>query len=182
MFEGKKIVVGVCGSISAYITAEVVDWLKKNGAEVHVVMTEAATKFVTALTFQTLSGRPAAVNDYETGEEWYIPHITAAKDADLMLVMPATATTMSKVAYGMADNMVTATILAVTCPVYFAPTMNTNMYEKKTTQRNLMTLKELGYHIIEPDEGTMICGATGRGRMQTAEYLKNYIENVVQNL
>lgn len=179
MFKGKKIVFGVCGSVSAYVSAELVDWLKKNQAEVHVVMTENAAKFVTPLTFQTLSGRPAAVDAFATGGDWHIPHISAAKDADLMLVIPATATSIAKVAVGIADNVLTATVLAADCPVYFAPTMNTHMYEKKITQKNISALEEMGYHIIEPAEGTMICGITGKGKMQAADYLKEYISKII---
>ncbi len=179
MFEGKKIVVGVCGSVSAYVTAEIVDWLKKNNANVHVIMTENAAKFVTPLTFQTVSGHHVAIDDYAVGEEWKIPHIEAASIADVIFILPATATTMAKVANGVADNMVTSTVLASTCPVYFAPTMNTNMYEKPITQRNIKALQDMGYHIIEPAEGTMICGATGRGKMQSADYLKEYIQKVI---
>lgn len=179
MFTNKKVLICVCGSVSAYVTAEIVDWLKKNNAYVQVAMTKSATKFVTPLTFQTVSGHPVAINIFATGQEWQIPHIQIAKEVDLIIVLPATATTMAKVVNGLADNIVTAAILAATCPVYFAPTMNSNMYEKVITKKNIETLQAMGYHIIEPAEGTMICGITGQGKMHSAEYLKKYIQNII---
>lgn len=176
----KKVLLAVCGSVSAYVAVEVADYLKKNGADVHVLMTENACRFVTPLTFQAVSGRPVACDLYVLGDTWKIPHIDLTQQADLMLVLPATATTLAKVASGMADNVVTASVLSSECPVYFAPTMNIKMYANQATQKNLKRLRELGYHIIEPAEGKMICGATGPGKMQSAEYLCRYVKELLE--
>lgn len=180
MFEKKKVLVAVCGSVSAYISVEVVDYLKKNGADVHVLMTETATKFIRPLTFQTVSGNPVAVDNYALGNEWNIPHIDVTTGADYLFVLPATATTMAKVACGFADNVVTAAVLSAACPVYFAPTMNVRMYAKSVTEENMRKLEHMGYKIIEPAEGQMICGAVGPGKMQTATYLCHYLEDVIK--
>jgi phosphopantothenoylcysteine decarboxylase/phosphopantothenate--cysteine ligase len=178
-FRGKKIVIAVCGSVSAYVACEVVDYLTKQEADVQVLMTENATKFVSELTFKTLSHKPVVCDLHTLSEAFHIPHIDVTAEADYIFVLPATATTMAKVAQGMADNPVTASILSASCPVYFAPTMNVKMYAKAATQNNLTKLKEMGYHIIEPAEGKMICGAVGPGKMQSAEYLCAYISDIV---
>lgn len=179
MFNGKKILVAVCGSVSAYISVELVDYLTKNGAEVHVLMTETAGKFIQPLTFETVSGRPVAYDNYVLGNEWSIPHIDLTSEADFVFVLPATATTLAKAACGIADNVVTAAILSADCPVYFAPTMNVKMFGKTVTQDNINRLISMGYHIIEPAEGRMICGAVGPGKMQSATYLCDYVTKIV---
>ena len=124
MFSGKKIVLGITGGIAAYKATDIVSWLAKNGAEVHVVMTENATKIVTPLTLQTLSKRPVVVDEFATGFGWQVVHITLVENADLFAVIPATANFMAKVAHGIADDAMTSAVLAATCPKLIAPAMN----------------------------------------------------------
>lgn len=180
MLKGKKVVVGVCGSISAHLAVDVVKWLVIQNADVQVIMTPNAKKFVTPFTFQVCSHNVVAIDDYEIGDDWHIAHLDVVKDADLVLVFPCTANTMGKVCAGIDDNVLTSAILAATCPVYFAPSMNTNMYENKTTQRNMKELENLGYHVIESDEGDLMCGAHGRGKVHTAQCIEDYIASIFE--
>ena len=177
-----KIIVAVCGSISAYVACELVDALHKGGEDVHVIMTPTAARFVTPLSFQVLSDHPVAIDNYALGEPWHIPHIQLSRDADALFIVPATATTMAKIAAGMADNVLTAAVLSARCPIYFAPSMNVNMYENPVTQSNIQKLCERGMHLIEPATGKMICGATGRGKMLSAETLKAIVWDIIARL
>ena len=162
---GRHIVMGVTGSIAAYKAVEVVSRLRKLGAEVHVIMTRAAREFVTETTFREISGQPVAGDMWAPVHAFQVEHIALAKLADLVLVAPATAHVLAKAVHGLADDMLSTTLLATRAPVFFAPAMNTNMYENVATQENLQTLRKRGCHIIEPDSGHLACGTSGKGRL-----------------
>ena len=164
----RKIVLGVTGSIAAYKAAELVRLFVKNGDEVHVVMTPAACQFVTPLTFQTLSRNPVEVEQFAPPAQWMPEHISLADCADLVVIAPATANTIAKIRYGIADNLLTATVLATKAPIVVAPVMNTGMLENPVTQENIAALKARGVKIVDPDSGERACGATGKGRMPEA--------------
>ncbi len=165
MLSGKCVVVGVCGGIAAYKAAEVVSRLKKLGADVRVVMTEAAQQFVSRLTFQTLSQNLVASDMFEPPSSWDVAHVALAARADVFLVVPATANTIAKIACGMADNMLTCVALATKAPILIAPAMNSGMYDNPATQQNLAVLQGRGCRIIAPDDGFLACGAQGQGRL-----------------
>lgn len=161
----RKIVLGVTGSIAAYKAAELVRLFVKNGDDVHVVMTPSACAFVTPLTFQTLSKNPVGVESFAPPVEWKPEHISLADSADLVVIAPATANTIAKIRYGLADNLLTATVLATKAPLVLAPVMNTGMLENPVTQENLASLKARGVTIVDPDSGELACGTSGKGRM-----------------
>lgn len=165
MLQGKKILLGVTGGIAAYKAVEVVSRLRKAGAEVRVVMTREATEFVTELTFREISGNPVAVDMWAPVQHWNVAHIALAEWAEAVLVAPATANIITKAALGVADDMLSTTLLAVTAPVFFAPAMNSNMYAHPATQKNLDILVKRGLHIIPPGTGKLACGAEGPGRL-----------------
>lgn len=165
MLKGKTVVVGVCGGIAAYKVVDVVSRLKKLEADVDVIMTAHAQKFVTPLTFRSISHRPVITDMFEEPEQWDIQHISLAKKADLLVIAPATANVIGKVAAGIADDMLTTTIMATKAPVLFVPAMNHNMYENPVTQENIRKLAALGYHFLEPDTGRMAEGTSGKGRL-----------------
>ena len=165
MFEGKTIVVGVSGGIAAYKAAQLVSDLAKTDADVHVLMTENAAEFVSALTFETLSKNRVAADTFDRNYEYDVEHVALAKKADVMLIAPATANVIAKFAAGVADDMLTTTVLAARCPKIVAPAMNTGMYDNPVTQRNLETLRGFGFTVLEPDSGLLACGDTGRGRL-----------------
>jgi len=162
---GRHIVMGVTGSIAAYKAVEVVSRLRKLGAEVHVIMTRAAQEFVTATTFREISGQPVASDMWAPVQEFQVEHVALGKLADLVLVAPATAHILAKAAHGLADDMLSTTLLATKAPVWFAPAMNTNMYEHPATQANLATLRSRGCYILEPATGHLACGIEGKGRL-----------------
>ena len=165
MLQGKKILLGVTGGIAAYKAVDVVSRLRKAGAEVRVIMTREATEFVTELTFREISGNPVAVDMWAPVQHWNVAHIALAEWADAVLVAPATANIIAKAALGVADDMLSTTLLAVTAPVFFAPAMNSNMYAHPATQKNLDILVKRGLHIIPPGTGKLACGAEGPGRL-----------------
>ena len=160
-----KIVLGVTGSIAAYKAAELVRLFVKNGDEVTVVMTEAATKFITPLTLQTLSKNPVCIDQFALPAEWKPEHISLADNAELFLIAPATANTIAKLRFGLADNLLTATALATKAPLMIAPVMNTGMLENPITRENLAALAARGVKIVDPDCGELACGISGKGRM-----------------
>lgn len=160
-----RIVMGVTGGIAAYKACEVVSRLKKLGHEVDVIMTENATRLVAPLTFETLSKRPVCVDTFTRTESWDVKHISLAQKAELFLVAPATANLMAKLACGIADDMLTTTLLATKAPILLAPAMNTGMWTAEATQANLRTLQARGVHFIGPESGFLACGDTGSGRM-----------------
>ncbi len=181
MLEGKKIIVGVTGGISAYKTCYVVRGLKKLGAEVKVVMTPSATQFVAPLTFSALSGNEVIVDMFpkttSEGTNIGTRHIDLALWADLLLIAPASANTIAKIAHGIADNFLTSLALAIRCPLILAPAMDVDMYLNEVTQRNLKTLKELGYLIIDPEEGELASGLYGVGRMAEPEKIIEFVKD-----
>lgn len=162
---GKNIVIGVTGGIAAYKAVEVVSRLRKAGANTHVIMTREATEFVTELTFREISGNPVTIDMWAKVTNFKVEHIALANLADIMLIVPATANIIAKAAAGIADDMLSTTILATKAPLFFAPAMNTNMYENPVTQENIAKLKARGIHIIEPASGALACGTSGRGRL-----------------
>ena len=165
MLTGKHVVLGVTGGIAAYKACEVVSRLRKLHAEVDVIMTENATKLVAPLTFETLSYRPVCVDTFSRTESWDVKHISLAQKADVMVVAPATANLMAKMAHGIADDMLSTTLLATKAPVLLAPAMNTGMWTAEATQQNLQTLLARGVHTVGPGSGFLACGDTGSGRM-----------------
>ena len=165
----KKILLGVTGSIAAYKACELIRLFVKNGDEVTVVMTKAATEFVAPLTFQTLSRNPVFVDQFAPPVSWKPEHISLAEAADLVVVAPATANTIAKMRYGLADNLLTATLLATRAPIAIAPAMNTGMWESPVTQDNIAALKARGVTVIEPGDGELACGVKGNGRMMEPE-------------
>ncbi len=171
MLYGKRITAGLTGGIAAYKAAELVSWLKKQGAEVSVAMTKAATEFITPLTLKTLSGRPVTVDLMDVNTDWQVPHIDLA-DCDLFLLVPATANILAKAALGLADDLLSAALLATRAPILCAPAMNTNMYEHPATQANIRTLTERGWHFVEPGWGRLACGAMGQGRLADLEVIQ----------
>lgn len=167
--KGKNIVLGVSGGIAAYKSAELLRLINKQDANARVIMTKNASAFVGPLTFEALSGNPVCTDLFEKGNNSSIRHIEWAKDADAVVVAPATANLIGKLAGGIADDALSTFLLAVTCPVMICPSMNTNMYEKVSVQRNINILKKDGYFIVEPSEGELACGTTGQGRLSEPE-------------
>ena len=167
--KGKNIVLGVSGGIAAYKSAELLRLIKKQDADARVIMTKNASAFVGLLTFEALSGNPVCADLFERGGNSSIRHIEWAKEADAVIVAPATANIIGKIACGIADDALSTFLLAVTCPVMICPSMNTNMYEKVSVQRNINILKKDGYFIVEPSEGELACGTTGHGRLPEPE-------------
>jgi len=162
---GREIVLGVTGGIAAYKSAEIVSRLRRLGASVHVIMTKSATEFVTPLTFETMSNHPVVTDTFARPETWEVEHIALAKRAELFLIAPATANIMAKMACGIADDMLSTTVLATKAPVLIAPAMNTGMWTAQVTQENVETLKRRGVHFVGPAAGVLACGDSGAGRM-----------------
>lgn len=161
----KCVVIGVTGGIAVYKALDVISALRKRDIEVHVIMTESASKFVNPLTFQSISQNMVVTDMFAEPKAWEIQHISLAQKADLMLVAPCTANVLGKVANGIADDMLTTTIMATKAKVVFAPAMNTNMYENKIVQNNIQKLKSFGYEFIEPASGRLACGDIGKGKL-----------------
>lgn len=178
-FTDKTIVLGVTGGIAAYKAVELLRLLTKAGAQVHVVMTKAATEFVTPLTFQTLAGTPVMTDLFSLPLEHEIGHISLADRADLMIIAPATANIIGKVAHGIADDLLSTTIMATKAPVLFAPAMNVNMYENPLYQKNEQTLREVGYQIIQPAFGALACGWEGNGKLPSPETIFAHAERLL---
>ncbi|MBQ6137080.1 MAG: hypothetical protein IJI73_06895 [Kiritimatiellae bacterium] len=162
---GRKIILGVTGSIAAYKAAELASLFVKNGDEVHVVMTRAACEFISPLTFRTISRNPVAVDEFAEPAEWKPGHISLAELADVVVVAPATANTIAKMRFGIADNLLLSTLLATRAPVLVAPAMNNGMWENPVTRENIAALAARGVKVIEPDDGRLACGTSGKGRL-----------------
>ena len=160
-----NIVVGITGGIAAYKAVEVVSRLRKLGANVDVIMTRNATQFVTPLTLETVSNNPVTTDTFVRERSWEVGHVALAHKADLFIVAPVTANLMAKMACGIADDMLTTTLLATKAPILMAPAMNTGMWTAAATQQNLQTLQTRGVHTIGPDSGLLACGDVGEGRM-----------------
>ena len=165
MLKGKRVVLGVTGGIAAYKAAEFVRLLVKAEADVHVVMSENAQKFILPLTFQTLSGNPVVTDPFTLLEDAEIGHIALADLAELVVILPATANIIGKIAHGIADDFLSTMVMATKAPVLFVPSMNVNMWENKALQKNIQTLLEMGYHLLEPGEGELACHWYGKGRL-----------------
>lgn len=175
MLKGKTVLLGVTGGIAAYKAAVLASALVKQHAAVEVVMTQNATQFITPLTFEQLTGRRAMVDTFDRNFSHQVEHIALADRADLVMIAPATANVCAKLAHGIADDMLTTTVLACRCPKLIAPAMNTNMYENPITQDNLHILREYGWDVIEPASGRLACGAVGKGKMPEPEDLLQHI-------
>lgn len=173
--ENKKIVIGVTGSIAAYKIAGLCSMLKKKKADVTVIMTQNATNFINPITFETLTGNKCLIDTFDRNFQYDVEHVELAKAAEVFLVAPASANVIAKAAHGIADDMLTTTLLASTCPKLFAPAMNTRMYQNPITQDNLQILKKYGMKVITPASGYLACGDTGEGKMPEVEELYDNI-------
>ncbi len=179
MLKGKTVVLGVSGGIAAYKTADLASRLTKEGVCVHVLMTQNATQFITPLTFETLTGNKAVVDTFDRNFQWNVEHVALAKKADAFLIAPATANVIAKLAHGLADDMLTTTVLAASCPKIVAPAMNTGMYENPITQDNLRLLKQYGFQVIEPASGMLACKDVGKGRLPDTDTLHAALEDAL---
>ncbi|MCD8122712.1 MAG: bifunctional phosphopantothenoylcysteine decarboxylase/phosphopantothenate--cysteine ligase CoaBC [Clostridiales bacterium] len=175
MLQGKTVVLGVSGGIAAYKIASLASMLKKQHANIEVIMTEHATKFIAPLTFETLTGKKCMVDTFDRDFRFEVEHIALAKRADVFMIAPATANVIAKVAHGLADDMLTTTFLACEKPKYIVPAMNTQMYENPVTQDNLAACRRYGMHVIDPASGYLACGDTGAGKMPEPSELFEYI-------
>ena len=175
LLSGKTVLLGVTGSIAAYKIASLASALKKLDADVHVLMTKNAVNFINPITFESLTGNKCLVDTFDRNFQFQVEHVSIAKKADVVMVAPASANVIGKIAHGIADDMLTTTIMACKCPVYVAPAMNTNMYENPVLQDNLNILKKYGYYVIDPACGYLACGDTGAGKMPEPEVLLSYI-------
>lgn len=175
MFKDKHIVVGVCGGIAAYKAAGLVSQLRQNGADVHCILTEHAAKLVTPITFGELSGNDVTVDMFANINKWDVEHIALARLADVFVIAPATADIIGKVANGIADDMLSTTIMATKAKVVFVPSMNTNMYENPIVQANIRKLESLGYIFVEPESGHLACNVTGKGRFPQLNVIMEHI-------
>ena len=181
MLRGKNIVVGVAGGIAVYKVVDIVSRLKKQGANVYVIMTHAAANFVTPLTFREISGHPVVVDMWTETTNCNIEHITLATATDLFLLAPATGNIIGKIANGIADDMLSTTVMATKAPVILAPAMNTNMYLNPIVQQNITKLTQLGYHFIEPGYGFLACGTEGVGRLPDPEVIVGKVIEILKN-
>ena len=180
MLTGKTILLGVSGGIAAYKSAALASMLKKLHADVCVLMTENAAQFISPVTFESLTGNKCVIDTFDRNFQFSIQHISLAKRADAVLVAPATANVLAKFAHGLADDMLTTTVLACKCPKLVAPAMNTQMYENPITQDNLKTLRNYGFTVIDPACGRLACGDTGAGKMPEPEELCDYLLQEIQ--
>ena len=176
---GKEIVLGVTGGIAAYKAAEVVSRLRKQGANVHVIMTENARQFITPLTLETLSGNPVVYDTFERPATWEVEHIALAKRAEVFVIAPATANILAKMACGIADDMLSTTVLATKAPVLVAPAMNTGMWTAPATRQNVETLRQRGVGFVGPEAGFLACGDEGSGRMSEPAAIVEAIESIL---
>lgn len=177
--KSKTIILGVTGGIAAYKTGELIRLLKKEGANVHAVLTRAAQHFVTPLTVQTLSQNPTHTDLFDLTEEQRIGHVDLAEAAHLVVVAPATADFLAKAAHGLADDLLTTLLLVTRAPVLLCPSMNCNMWEHKLTQKNIAALKELGHKFLDPEEGELACGTTGKGRLCEPDKIVQTIHQIL---
>ena len=175
ILSGRTVVLGVTGSIAAYKIANLASSLVKKGANVHVIMTKNATNFINPITFETLTGNKCLVDTFDRNFEFSVEHVSLAKQADIFMVAPASANVIGKIANGIADDMLTTTIMACKCHKIISPAMNTNMFENPIVQSNIQKLKDYGYEIIEPASGYLACGDVGAGKMPEPAVLESYI-------
>lgn len=175
MLKNKNIVIGITGGIACYKVCEIISYLVREGANVDVIMTKNATEFITPLTIETLSKNKVVIDMFEKKEHVEVEHISLARKADLILIVPATANIIGKVANGIADDMLSTTIMATTSKVVFAPAMNNEMYNNKIVQDNIKKLKKYGYEFINPVEGNLACGYKAIGKLAKKETIIEYI-------
>lgn len=164
MLSGKTVILGVTGGIAAYKAANLASMIKKQHADVHVIMTKNATNFINPITFESLTGNKCLIDTFDRNFQFNVEHVELAKRADVALIAPATANVVAKLAHGLADDMLTTTLLACQCPKLIAPAMNTRMYENPVTRDNMDILRKYGWHLIEPAVGYLACGDTGAGK------------------
>lgn len=172
----KTVVLGVTGGIAAYKALDLISNLRKKDIDVHVIMTKSATQFVSPLSFQSLSQNYVVVDMFAEPKHWEIQHISLAQKADAFVIAPASANIIGKIANGIADDMLSTTVMATKAPVLIAPAMNTNMYENVTVQKNIAYLKSIGYNFVEPDEGRLACGTSGKGKLASTDKILDYID------
>ena len=175
MLKGKTVLLGVTGSIAAYKTASLASALKKLNADVHLLMTQNAVNFINPITFETLTGNKCLVDTFDRNFEYSVEHVSLAKKADVVMIAPASANVIGKIAHGIADDMLTTTVMACRCRKIIAPAMNTNMFENPIVQDNMKILEGYGYEVISPAVGYLACGDTGAGKMPEPELLLEYI-------
>lgn len=180
MLKGKTVVLGVTGSIAAYKIANLTSMLVKLHADVHVLMTQNATNFINPITFETLTSHKCLIDTFDRNFNYNIEHVALGERADVVLVAPASANIIAKMANGIADDMLSTTVLACRCPKLVAPAMNTNMFENPITQANIKRLKEFGIEVIEPDCGRLACRTVGKGKMPSEQVLLDYILREIQ--
>lgn len=180
MFKDKNIVIGVTGGIAAYKACEIVSYLVHEGANVDVIMTKNACEFITPLTLETLSKHKVITDMFEKKEHVEVEHISLARKADIFLIVPATANIIGKVANGIADDMLSTTIMATDKIVVFAPAMNNGMYTNRIVQDNIKKLKEYGYHFIEPDTGNLACGYKAIGKLADKDKIIEYLKDLIK--
>ena len=180
MFKGKNIVIGMTGGIACYKVCEIISYLVREGATVDVIMTKNATEFITPLTIETLSKRKVVVDMFEKKERMEVEHISLARKADLIAVIPATANVIGKVASGIADDMLTTTIMATTARVVFAAAMNNQMYENPLVQDNISKLQKYGYEFISPVEGNLACGYKAVGKLANKETIIDKLRELLK--
>lgn len=179
MLKGKTILLGVTGSIAAYKSVNLTSLLKKRGCDVHVIMTQNATNFINPITFETLTEHKCLIDTFDRNFQYNVEHIALAKKADGVLIAPASANVIGKMANGIADDMLTTTVMACTCPVVLAPAMNTNMFRNPIVQDNLDKLRRFGYHVVQPASGLLACGDVGEGKMPEESLLIAAIEKEI---
>lgn len=180
MLKGKTVVLAVTGSIAAYKIASLASALKKLEADVHVLMTENATNFINPITFETLTGNKCLIDTFDRNFQYSVEHVALAKQADIVMVAPASANVIGKIAGGIADDMLTTTVMACPCKKIVVPAMNTNMFENPIVQDNLEKLRRFGYEVVDPASGYLACGDTGQGKMPEPELLLEYILREIQ--
>lgn len=179
ILKGKTVILGVSGGIAAYKSASLTSMLIKSGAKVHVIMTEHATNFIHPITFETLTRQKCLTDTFDRNFEFNVEHVELAKAADVIMIAPATANVIAKAAHGIADDMLTTTLLACKCPKIIVPAMNTRMYENPITQDNMSTLKKYGMEVVAPATGYLACGDTGAGKMPEPEILFEHIVRAI---
>lgn len=182
MLKDLNIVIGVSGGIACYKVCSLISYLKNEGANINVIMTKNATEFITPLTLETISNNKVVSDMFEKRESHNVEHISLAKKADLFIIAPATANIIGKVASGIADDMLSTTIMATTSKVIFIPAMNDAMYENKIVQNNMNKLKDYGYYFIEPDFGNLACGYTAVGKFPNIEKIINYLNTSLKGI
>ena len=180
MLQGKHIVLGVTGSIAAYKIASLASMLKKQSADITVIMTPNATNFINPITFETLTGNKCLIDTFDRNFQYSVEHVSLAKQTDVFMIAPASANVIAKAAHGIADDMLTTTLLACDCPKIIAPAMNTRMYQKPIVQDNMKLLEKYGMEVISPAVGYLACGDTGEGKMPEPEVLYEYILKALQ--